>query len=287
MKRNAAQIRELDWTRLDIEQRLFPGAGGRYTRVNGMLSGLIAIFLAVVFYTVLAATSLNHTAFGLIFLERGPTQHAVVVLFFWSLVILLLKRSKLRLQRRALDVRVLPDEPGFVISTSTVEQVLRRIHEVADDPRNFMVLNRVEVALSNLRNLGRVGDVGDILRSQASQDESQMETSYALVQGFVWAIPVLGFIGTVLGLSQAIGSFTGVLGTGQDVSAITGALGNVTAGLATAFDTTLVALVAALIIQLLMVMTKKSEEEFLDEAMEHGIRNVVGRLRLESRADNG
>jgi biopolymer transport protein ExbB/TolQ len=196
--------------------------------------------------------------------------------------ILLFKLIKLRLQRQALDVRVLPDEPGFVISTSTVEQVLRRIHEIADDPRNFIVLNRVDVALSNLRNLGAVGDVEDILRSQAAQDESQMETSYAIVQGFVWAIPVLGFIGTVLGLSQAIGSFTAVLGTGQDVSAITGALGNVTAGLATAFDTTLVALVAALVIQLLMVMTKKSEEEFLDEAMEYGLRNVVGRLRLES-----
>jgi biopolymer transport protein ExbB/TolQ len=143
------------------------------------------------------------------------------------------------------------------------------------------------VALSNLRNLGAVGDVDDILRSQAAQDESQMETSYAIVQGFVWAIPVLGFIGTVLGLSMAIGSFTAVLGTGQDVSAITGALGNVTAGLATAFDTTLVALVAALVIQLLMVMTKKSEEEFLDEAMEYGLRNVVGRLRLESPTNDG
>jgi biopolymer transport protein ExbB/TolQ len=287
MRRSATRIRELDWTNRDIEQRLFPGAGGRYTRVNGFLSGLIGILLAVVFYASLATTSLASTPFGQIFLDRGPTQHAVVVFFFWSLVILLFKWMKLRLQRQALDVRVLPDEPGFVISKSTVEQVLRRIHEITDDPRNFMILNRVEAALSNLRNLGAVGDVEDILRSQAAQDESQMETSYAIVQGFVWAIPVLGFIGTVLGLSMAIGSFTAVLGTGQDVSAITGALGNVTAGLATAFDTTLVALVAALVIQLLMVMTKKSEEEFLDEAMEYGLRNVVGRLRLESPDGGG
>jgi len=287
MRRSSTQTRQLDWSKQDLEQRFFPGAGGRYTRVNGLLSGLIGILLAVAFYAVLATTSLASTQFGQIFLDRGPTQHAVVVFFFWSLVILLFKYSKLRLQRRALDVRILPDEPGFVISSSTVEQVLRRTHEIADDPRHFLVLNRVEVALSNLRNLGQVGDVEAIMRSQASQDESQMETSYALVQGFVWAIPVLGFIGTVLGLSMAIGSFTAVLGTGQDVSAITGALGNVTAGLATAFDTTLVALVAALVIQLLMVMTKKSEEEFLDEAMEHGIRNVVGRLRLESPDHNG
>lgn len=281
MRQREGRTHELHWARQDIEQRLF-FAGGRYTRVNGLLTGLIGILLTVVFYAALAATPLAKTAFGQVFLERGPTQHAVVALFFWSLAILLFKRAKLRLQQRALDVRVLPEEPGFVISPSTVDQVLQRIHEMADNPRHFMVLNRVDVALSNLRNLGRVGDVEEILRSQASQDESQMETSYALVQGFVWAIPVLGFIGTVLGLSQAIGSFTAVLGTGEDVSTITGALGKVTAGLATAFDTTLVALVAALIIQLLMVMTKKSEEEFLDEAMEHGIRNIVGRLRLET-----
>ena len=285
MRRSESRRRDLEWSRYDIEQRLFPGAGGRFTRVNGLLTGLIGILLAVTFYAALMTTSLSSTNFGQIFLERGPTQHAVVVLFFWSLVILLFKSLKLGLQRRALDVRVLPDEPGSFISTSTVEQVLRRLREVADDPRNFVVLNRVEVALSNLRNLGRVGDVEEILRSQASQDESQMETSYALIQGFVWAIPVLGFIGTVLGLSQAIGSFTSVLGAGQDVSAITGALGKVTAGLATAFDTTLVALVAALVIQLLMVMVKKSEEEFLDEAMEHGIRNIVGRLRFEPTED--
>jgi len=281
MRRREGHTRELNWARQDVEQRLF-FAGGRFTRVNGLLTGLIGILLGVAFYAVLMTTPLSRTSFGQIFLDRGPTQHAVVVLFFWSLASLVFKRSKLRLQRQALDVRVLPDEPGFVISPSNVDQVLDRIREIADDPRHFMTLNRVEVALSNLRNLGRVGDVEEILRSQASQDESQMETSYALLQGFVWAIPVLGFIGTVLGLSQAIGSFTAVLGTGEDVSAITGALGKVTAGLATAFDTTLVALVAALIIQLLMVMTKKSEEEFLDESMEYGMRNIVGRLRLES-----
>lgn len=286
MRRREGRTRELNWARQDVEQRFF-FAGGRFTRVNGLLTGLIGILLAVAFYAVLMTTPLSRTSFGQIFLDRGPTQHAVVVLFFWSLAILVFKRSKLRLQRRAFDVRVLPDEPGFVISPSTVDQVLDRIREIADDPRHFMVLNRVEMALSNLRNLGRVGDVEEILRSQASQDESQMETSYALLQGFVWAIPVLGFIGTVLGLSQAIGSFTAVLGTGEDVSAITGALGKVTAGLATAFDTTLVALVAALIIQLLMVMTKKSEEEFLDEAMEYGIRNIVGRLRLDSPDGDG
>ena len=107
-----------------------------------------------------------------------------------------------------------------------------------------------------------------------------METSYSMLQSFVWAIPVLGFIGTVLGLSDAIAAFSSVLGTANDVSEISSALRGVTAGLSTAFETTLVALVAALFIQLSLTALKKAEEEFLDECGEYCLRNVVGKLRI-------
>lgn len=273
----------LDWSRCDIEQRLmFPG--GRYTRVNNLLTGILGALATAAFYGLLQLPGLAGGGFAVIFTDRGPTQHVVMFLFFWSLAILGIKWLKLRFQWRSLDVRVIPNEPGFVLSTATVNRVLDHIHDCVDDPRHFVLFNRIVVALANLRNLGHVGDVDDILRSQAAQDESAMETSYALVQGFVWAIPVLGFIGTVLGLSAAIGQFSGVLGDAGDISQITSALKGVTGGLATAFDTTLVALVAALVVQLLMTALKKGEEEFLDAAMEFGIRNVVGRLRIAAEA---
>lgn len=272
----------LDWSRFDIEQRLlFPG--GRYTRTNNLLTGLLGTMGTLAFYGILQLPWVRDTVFADVFNQRGPTQYAVVLLFFWSLAILAIKWVKLRFQWRSLDVRVIPNEPGFVLSTATVGRVLDHVHDCVDDPRHFVLFNRIVVALANFRNLGHVGDVDDILRSQAAQDESAMETSYALIQGFVWAIPVLGFIGTVLGLSGAIGQFSGVLGDAGDIGEITKALKGVTGGLATAFDTTLVALVAALILQLLMTVLKKEEEEFLDAAMEFGIRNVVGRLRLAEK----
>lgn len=283
MARRSAKSHELDWAHSDLEQRLF-FVGGRFTQANTILAGIVAGILTVLFYVVLGTTRLADTAFGRILLERGWTQHCCVLLTVWSLTILAVKWLKLRLQRRALDLRLLPPEPGFVISASTVDDVLQHLRETVDDPRHFLLLNRIEVALANLRNLGRVGDVDEILRSQAEQDESQLETSYAVVQGFVWAIPVLGFIGTVQGLSQAIGSFSGVLETSEGVSSLTAALKKVTMGLNTAFDTTLVALVAALAIQLLMILLKKAEQEFLDQATEHCIRNIVGRLRMEPEA---
>jgi hypothetical protein len=38
--------------------------------------------------------------------------------------------------------------------------------------------------------------------------------------------------------------------------------------------------VAALFIQLAITALRKNEEEFLDEAMDYGLRYVVGRLRI-------
>jgi biopolymer transport protein ExbB/TolQ len=267
----------LDWSRRDFEQRL-GFAGGRFTRTNNVLTGILAIVMTLLLYAALMplqGTWLNET-----FTRRGPTPYAIVFLTAWSLVILVVKWQKLRLQRSALRYHVMPDEPSFVLSAATVEPVLSRVYATVDDPRHFILFNRIVVALANLRNLGRVTDVDEILRSQAAQDESAVETSYALVQGFVWAIPVLGFIGTVLGLSEAIGQFSGVLGAASDVEQISGALKGVTAGLATAFETTLQALVAALVVQLLITFLRKGEEEFLDEAMDYGLRYVVGRLRI-------
>ncbi len=267
----------LDWSRKDFERRIgFPG--GRFTRTNNVLTCILGILLTIGFYACLIP--FPDSVISAMFMERGPTPYAIVFLSCWSLAILFVKWQKLRFQRRALEHHVMPDDPAFVLSATTVDQVLSKVYATVDDPRNFILFNRIVVALSNLRNLGRVTDVDEILRSQAAQDESTTETSYSLVQGFVWAIPVLGFIGTVLGLSSAIGQFSGVLGSGSDVEQISEALKGVTGGLATAFETTLEALVAALVIQLLITVLRKNEEEFLDEAMDYGLRYVVGRLRI-------
>jgi hypothetical protein len=64
------------------------------------------------------------------------------------------------------------------------------------------------------------------------------------------------------------------------MSQVKEALRGVTSGLSIAFETTLEGLVAALAVQLLLTLLKKSEEEFLDGCTEYCTRRIVGRLRL-------
>jgi biopolymer transport protein ExbB/TolQ len=236
--------------------------------------------MTAVFYAVLFPFRQNWIAGSFFFERNRETPACIVFLTFWSLTILGLKWTKLRLQERALRTVVVPARAEFVLTPHTVDEVYQHIHEAVDDPLQFVVFHRITQALSNLRNLGRVADVDAILRAQGETDESAMETSYALLQGFVWAIPVLGFIGTVEGLSIAIGGFGSVLSSASDFEQIKVALRGVTGGLSTAFETTLQGLVAALAIQLLMTTLKKSEEEFLDSCSEYCSRHIVSRLRM-------
>jgi biopolymer transport protein ExbB/TolQ len=243
-----------------------------------MLPAILAAAMTVALFGSLIAIGRNQWTD--MFLQRGWTPYVIVFFALWSTVILLLKRSKLKLQRRALQLEVIPDEIDFVISLATVDRIVHRLYEVSDDPRLFVLLHRIYIGLSNVRNLGRNIDLGQILRTQADHDESVMETSYNSIRGLVWAIPILGFIGTVSGLSYAIGGFGRVLSQTGDPSQLIDALKGVTGGLATAFETTLLALIAALLVQMAMTFQKKREEEFLDECTEYCQREVLSRLRM-------
>ncbi len=269
--------RPLSVLRTDPERRLGLTAGAG-TSTNTWFAGLVAAVLTTIIYSIVYA--LPDYPLRATLTERGPTQYVAVFFGMWCAVILVVKRKKLKLQRRALNYPVIPENHDFVLSSQTADHLIRNIHAIAEDPERFIVFNRILIAVSNLKNLGRVSDVDDILRSIGERDESAQQTSFAILGGFLWAIPVLGFIGTVLGLAQSIGKFSELLDKQADVSGIVGSLKDVTGGLSTAFETTLLALVIALVIQLWMTAQKKSEEVFLDDCHEYCLKNVVSRIRI-------
>ncbi|MBF0100500.1 MAG: MotA/TolQ/ExbB proton channel family protein [Desulfobacterales bacterium] len=271
-------IKILDWNSMDIERKL-RFKGSKYTDVNMYLSFMFGALLTLMFYgaVVLAKDFIYISEF---FLKRGITQYATMFFSYWSLAILFFKWRKLIVQQKALTLAVVPHAHNFELTVSNAKDILERMHDLVDNTEHFILLNRIDRALSNLHNIGMIADVSEVLRSQAENDEDTMESSYALVKGFIWAIPVLGFIGTVLGLSQAIGNFGTVLSAAQGIENLKDSLRNVTSGLSVAFDTTLLALIAALSIQLILIALKKKEENFLDECKEYCHANIISKLRL-------
>jgi biopolymer transport protein ExbB/TolQ len=274
----------LAWTQSDIENR-FGFKGARFTGVNHGFALLIGAVLAGALYAIMIFVLIHLPIASKVatMFMRPTNQFAVIpatVFFFWGVAILILKGKKIQFQERALQLSAVPAQPEFILTETTAATVLARIHALVDNPRHFMLLNRIDRALSNFKNIGQVNDVSSILRAQAENDEDQVASSYVVVNGLVWGIPVLGFIGTVLGLSLAIGRFTLTLQSAGDLELIRSSLQGVTGGLATAFETTLIALSFTLMLQLGITFRQKREMAFLDECNDYCHSHIVSKLRL-------
>ena len=274
---------KLSYARNDIE-RLCGFKSKKLTMVNYVFTFIIGLLMSILFYSLLIPFyGKDITLIDMFFhggiANRSTLPYYTVFLTFWSVAILIVKMLKLKNQRKAFALDILPEDPNFVLSPRTAREILDRIYLQVDQPSCYALLDRIDLALSNLKNLGNVTGVSECLASQADNDEDYLSNSYTILNGFIWAIPVLGFIGTVIGLSDAVGGFGKVVSQGADIEELKAALGGVTSGLSVAFETTLIALVLALIVQLFAKFVHNQEELFMDECADYCNRNIVAKMK--------
>lgn len=276
---------ELNFTKLDIEERCLMNSK-KYTAVNNIFAFFLGLMFTLLFYGILYPLfNMHKWQMVDMFFHGGSANRSVIPYFtmfltFWCLGFLFIKWRKLATQRKALSLAIIPNDPMFLITRMNARNIIAQIHAHVFQSEKFMVLWRIECALSNLDNFGKVSEVSSVLNDLAENDSNYLESTYTFPKGLIWAIPVLGFIGTVLGLSQAVGDFGNVVASGADLEKLKSSLSGVTSGLGTAFETTLIALVAALIVQLLMTILSHKEEDFLDDTAAFCYNNVTSKLRM-------
>ncbi|MDP7029753.1 MAG: MotA/TolQ/ExbB proton channel family protein [Phycisphaerales bacterium] len=281
---NQTPTEVLSWARSDPERK-FGLPSGRFTTPSATASFLVGLILMGVIYG--GIWTVRETAWGSMIWEYltgfSGIPIPIMLLTCWSTAIILLKAGKISTQRRALRLRFMPAEPGFVLSVATVDRVIDAIEGGVDEPHRFVLLDRVLTALKSIRNIGRIADIDEMLNSAAEADEDSMDSGYTILRGFIWAIPVLGFIGTIIGLTEAIAGFGGVLDAGEStVDILALKLTEVIAGLKTAFVTTGEGLVAALLLHLAATFTRRGDERLLDDCRQYAARNITAHVRISS-----
>jgi biopolymer transport protein ExbB/TolQ len=139
-----------------------------------------------------------------------------------------------------------------------------------------MMVNRIRKGLELFEARTSNSEVAGLLNAQSSVDANRIAGSYALLKVFLWSLPILGFVGTVLGLSFAMGGF----GTADltDINALKGAVSSITGGLASAFNCTLLGLTLSMLLIFPMSAMQKREEDCLTDIDAFCNENVLARL---------
>ena len=214
-----------------------------------------------------------------LFVNRGKTQYATTFLMFFTLGILILKFFSIRKQRRAMILQALPRDISEEITPTNLKQFHDHLLNFPKPLRNTYIVNRIRKGLEFFYVRQNNPEVAQMLSSQSDVDANKVVGSYSMVKVLLWAIPIMGFIGTVVGIGGAIGGFDAVLDSGGgDPNALTDALKPVLAEMGSAFDTTLLALVFSIILSFPAASLQGEEDDLVTDVDEYCIDNLLKRL---------
>jgi len=223
--------------------------------------------------------------FYALIMERGPLQFLTVYAFWFTVGMLIFKHRNLQRERSAFRLDFIKSFTGGrdVVGTQTFIGEQLAITENLDlTQKDLILVNRINKAIKQIRINKNPADVANVLTTVADTDAAVMDSSYILIKYMIWAIPVLGFIGTILGMTQAIGSFDTVLKGISDVgfAGVKQSLGLVTGGLSVAFETTFLALVLSAVVNLFANGLQKREEDNLSDVEEFTTDNIINKYTV-------
>ena len=276
-KKRAAQVNMMQ--RSTDEMGKFDNASA--TSVSMGITALIGLGIEVVFYLfiLIFRISPNTQILSDYFYERGWVPYVLTYLACWSFAILFLKRKKLKGQLNIMQFKLLPEDISQDIRVENLPHFGAHINRLGFNPRESFLLTRILRGLEHFSVRKNHTETADMLKSQSEIDATMVDSSYVLIKVFIWAIPILGFIGTVLGISDAVSSFGGEMGAAADIEVIKEQLGQVTGGLSEAFDTTLVSLIFSLWVMFPTSVMQKNEEDLLNKVDEYCNEYFLKRLR--------
>jgi biopolymer transport protein ExbB/TolQ len=217
----------------------------------------------------------------------GKWVNLVAVYFAsWTAMLLLLKRIAWRRQRRALALDLVPRELGEGISSANADRFAG--HAEALDARlpGTFAIKRVVKILRFYQSGRSPQEVASNMRAIAEADAQTVESSYTFIKVLIWAIPILGFIGTVLGIGESVHGFSDTMQGAQQLEVIRTSLGAVTTGLAVAFNTTLVALVLSVIVMFPMSALQRADERLLGDIDDYLDEHLLRRLQSDKEEQN-
>ncbi|MFQ5732784.1 MAG: MotA/TolQ/ExbB proton channel family protein [Planctomycetaceae bacterium] len=198
-----------------------------------------------------------------------PMEYVLAGLFFLGMAILLRKALGVRAESAALASGLL-DDPALTAESDSLRRaslVEERLNSLPGGYRDTVLATRVRDVCVHVRGRRSAAGLGDHLKYLADVAAERLYNGYALVRTITWAVPILGFLGTVIGITLAISNLTPEQ-LNQSLTAVTGGLG-------IAFDTTALALALSVGLVFTSFLVERSEQRILSRVEDFGVQRIV------------
>ncbi len=185
---------------------------------------------------------------------RDLEQEACFILLLWALTIMAYKAKRVVEEQALLERRLLDVPDGTSILPEDAREYSRPLEALDEKTQDYLLPRTLLAALQRFATTASIPAVSNTVREQCEGESDRLDSELSMVRYITWAIPSIGFIGTVRGIGDALG---------QAYEAVEGDISGVTASLGVAFNSTFVALVLSIIIMFCLHQLQLSQERLV------------------------
>lgn len=241
---------------------------------NRLLVVGVSILAGCVFVGLMSLT-IGDTKAGVILLDRQTElfkypftiQNLMHILFFIGLGELF-TRWRISIRENAfIKEEYLPEDEETVLQFQDLGSIRRNVTGKFDSEHGFLP-SLIDLCILQFQSSRSTDQTVSVLNSSLELIFHRVDLRYSMLRYITWAIPTFGFIGTVIGISYTLAI----------VNPEAPDLAKLTASLAVAFNTTLIALILSAILVFLLHIVQRLEEQSVNNAGYYTLRNLINRL---------
>lgn len=204
-------------------------------------------------------------------LIRDYEQESCFVLMLWAISIMAYKAVAVARQRALLDRGLISVAEGTSILPEDVREYTRTIQALPASVQEYLLPRTLLTAMHRFGSTRNIQDVSTAVRALCESESERLDSELSMVRYIAWAIPSIGFIGTVRGIGQALG---------QAHKAIEGDIAVVTENLGVAFNSTLIALLLSIVLMFLLHQLQMAQERLVLDTQSYSDRYLIRHLQL-------
>jgi len=197
---------------------------------------------------------------------RDYEQESCFILLIWALAIMGYKGRRMLHEREVLEVRLLDIPEGTSVLPEDAREYSRALEALPQQEQDYLLPRTLLSALQRFATTGSIQAVSDTIKENCEIESDRLDSEMSMVRYIAWAIPSIGFIGTVRGIGDALG---------QAYKAVEGDISGVTVSLGVAFNSTFVALVLSIIIMFCLHQLQLSQERLVLDCQRYADRRLL------------
>jgi len=183
-------------------------------------------------------------------------EYVETAMFCVGLAALVIKWIDVERQRRCVDDELLAPVPEGGQEPAEAAALVASLPVEGDATSGSYLVTRLREGLDLVVRTGSAEGLQDHLKYLSDLDAARAAQSYGLVRFVIWAVPIMGFLGTVIGITEAIAQLSPT-----QLENISG----VVAGLGVAFDTTATALALSMVLMFMQFVIDRREQSLLGD----------------------